>query len=104
MRGVNSGNETCMGAPDSAPGEPPRAPGDWSTPKPGGGRRRLRKLGWGLLVFGVLLALGWALLPAPPAVREPSLSPMVFDRTGRPLWLGLSEDEKYRLQVPLESM
>lgn len=64
----------------------------------------MRKTVW--ITLAILLMLpsawfwGWLLLsPAPPLLEGISFSPLVLDREGHLLRMGLSEDEKYRVRV-----
>jgi penicillin-binding protein 1C len=61
-----------------------------------------------LLKAGLLLALAFAVVimvvPKPHLLDETSFSPCCVDRDGRLLRLGLAEDDRYRVYVPLEKI
>lgn len=57
----------------------------------------------GLLLAGAF-ALVIVLVPKPHLLDETSFSPCYVDRNGRLLHLGLAEDDRYRVYVPLEKM
>jgi penicillin-binding protein 1C len=56
-------------------------------------------LGVGALFGGLILAV-----PKPHLLDETSFSPCYVDRNGKLLRLGLAEDDRYRVYVPLEKM
>jgi len=53
-----------------------------------------------LAAFAVVIAL----VPKPHLLDETSFSPCYVDRNGKVLRLGLAEDDRYRVYVPLEKM
>ena len=58
-----------------------------------------------LIVIPVLLLGGWLVLtPAPPLLDGVSFSPLVLDREGNLLRLGLTADDKYRVRVRLHEI
>ena len=61
------------------------------------------------LVLALLLPIaafwGWLVLsPKPPLLDGVPFSPLVLDRDGNLLRLGLSEDEKYRVRIRLNEV
>lgn len=69
----------------------------------------MRRVFWILLtclvLVPVLLLGGWlALAPAPPLLDGVGFSPLVLDREGNLLRLGLTEDDKYRVRVRLHEV
>jgi len=68
----------------------------------------MKKLLWFLLkTSGISLAafaLVIALVPKPHLLDQTSFSPCFVDRNGKLLRLGLAEDDRYRVYVPLEKM
>ncbi len=66
---------------------------------------RIAKIFSIVLFFLLLAAGGWYFfVPKPPLLEGVSFSPLVLDRNGRLLRLGLSEDEKYRIFTPLKNI
>ena len=61
---------------------------------------------WGRVLLGFCLAAGAvvALVPKPHLLDETSFSPCFVDRNGKLLRLGLAEDDRYRVYVPLEKI
>src|SRR5271169_7217835 len=57
----------------------------------------------GAVTFAVL-ALVIALVPKPHLLDETSFSPCYVDRNGKLLRLGLAEDDRYRVYVPLDKI
>src|SRR5476649_1849312 len=49
-------------------------------------------------------ALAIAMVPKPHLLDETSFSPCYVDRNGKLLRLGLAEDDRYRVYVPLEKV
>ncbi len=64
----------------------------------------LRKHSLPLVLLFVSASLGFFLIPKPPLLDEVSFSRAVFDQQHRLLRLTLSQDDKYRLYVPLENI
>ncbi len=63
------------------------------------------KIAWkacALLVGAFALCV--AVVPLPPLLQETSFSPCYVDRNGKLLRLGLAEDDRYRVFVPLEKV
>ena len=63
----------------------------------------LRSLKLGATCFGAF-ALVIALVPKPHLLDQASFSPCYVDRNGKLLRLGLAEDDRYRVYVPLEKI
>src|SRR5471030_1790110 len=57
-----------------------------------------------VLVFTGAFALVIVLAPKPHLLDETSFSPCYVDRNGKLLRLGLAEDDRYRVYVPLEKI
>ena len=58
----------------------------------------------GVIAARRLFALAIALVPKPHLLDETSFSPCYVDRNGKLLRLGLAEDDRYRVFVPLEKI
>ncbi|HIU17717.1 MAG TPA: penicillin-binding protein 1C [Candidatus Avidesulfovibrio excrementigallinarum] len=57
------------------------------------------------VLLSLLVVWGWlALSPAPPLLDGVAFSPLVLDREGNLLRLGLTEDDKYRVRVRLHEI
>ena len=61
---------------------------------------------WGklALVFSFAMAALFALVPKPHLLDQTSFSPCYVDRNGKLLRLGLAEDDRYRVFVPLDKI
>ena len=55
-------------------------------------------------VFGAAFAILVVLVPKPHLLDQTSFSPCYVDRNGKLLRLGLAEDDRYRVYVPLEKI
>ncbi len=55
-------------------------------------------------LLSALIFFGWFCLPKPPLLDGVSFSRRVYDRNGKLLCLTLSDDEKYRIFIPLEKI
>src|SRR5271163_488419 len=55
-------------------------------------------------VFAAAFALVVAVVPKPHLLDETSFSPCYVDRNGKLLRLGLADDDRYRVYVPLEKI
>ena len=68
-------------------------------------RAVVRKSVFGLVVLPVLLFWLWLVTsPKPPLLDGVDFSPLVLDREGEPLRMGLTRDEKFRLRVGLNEI
>ncbi len=56
------------------------------------------------LMFAAAFAIVIAVVPKPRLLDETSFSPCYVDRNGKLLRLGLAEDDRYRVYVPLEKI
>ena len=56
------------------------------------------------LGLSAVFALGMAAVPKPDLLETTSFSPCYVDRNGKLLRLGLAEDDRYRVYVPLEKI
>ena len=63
------------------------------------------KVVFGLMALPLILFWLWlAAAPKPPLLDGVDFSPLVLDREGEPLRMGLTRDEKFRLRVCLDEI
>jgi penicillin-binding protein 1C len=64
----------------------------------------IRPLLKAFLACAAMFALTIAVMPKPHLLDETSFSPCYVDRNGKLLRLGLADDDRYRVYVPMEKI